>query len=297
VKKTSTILISLSFLWVSMLLALATWWLYLISNINEKLEALGPLAPKGPNLVKIVFWEGGAFLIFLTLLWTSLIVMYLRDRKKTKSLQAFFASMTHELKTPLASMRLQAEVIGDMAQSKNDQRLSTLSGRLLTDAKKLETQMDKILQLSRLEGGGELHPKELELTEFLDRAFHNWGEGLTLELTGDKGHAQADEFALELVIRNLLENSRIHAKAKNVRIDIQEKGDRVLLTYRDGGIFSGEKEKVGHLFYKHNSPKGSGIGLYLAKGLLERMGGSFEIETDETLSFRLALAAATGDHP
>jgi len=86
--------------------------------------------------------------------------------KKTKDLQVFFASLTHELKTPLASIKLQSEVIEESLNSNLDPLVHKLLRRLVQDTNKLETQMDKILQLSRIERGGELNLNSIELVSF-----------------------------------------------------------------------------------------------------------------------------------
>ena len=91
----------------------------------------------------------------------------LKDQKKTRNMQAFFSSLTHELKTPLASIRLQADVINSLLENSQNKRLQNLSDRMIEDTKNLETQMDKILQLSRMEQGGDLNPRPLNIYTFI----------------------------------------------------------------------------------------------------------------------------------
>jgi sensor histidine kinase regulating citrate/malate metabolism len=99
----------------------------------------------------------------------------------------------------------------------------------------------------------------------------------------------ADEFALELIIKNLFENTRIHTKSQNVKIKIHQTASNVILTYQDQGEFSGDRKKLGTLFYKHNSSKGSGIGLYLTNKLLQKMHGELRIGGDQNLIFTLSF--------
>ena len=72
-------------------------------------------------------------------------------------MQAFFASVTHELRTPLTSIRLQAEAIAE-----GEQR-AELARRLLEDSHRLESQIDKTLELARIEGGGPLSEQAMPL--------------------------------------------------------------------------------------------------------------------------------------
>jgi signal transduction histidine kinase len=289
----SKILFSLSILWALVLLMIGVWWIYLIFNFENMLANNDRL-----KVTKMIVWEGGSFLILLLLLSISLLILYLKDQRKTKSLQAFFASLTHELKTPLASIRLQGEVINEILIAKNDSTLNRLSSRLIEDTGKLETQMDKILQLSRIERGGELNLTALKIIPFINNLGKKWANGLTLviESKNQDINIVADEFALELIIKNLFENTRSHTQSKKIKINITQTQNVVVLTYQDEGEFHGDKNKLGNLFYKHNSTKGSGIGLYLTKKLLEKMDGELSILGTTHLTFSLSFKSSEELH-
>jgi len=231
--------------------------------------------------------------LLLILLSVTLLILYVRNQSKTRALQAFFASLTHELKTPLASIRLQSEVINELLAAKNDASLNKLSARLIEDTGKLETQMDKILQLSRIERGGELNLTTLKLIPFIKNIVKKLGIELDVQIESNNPNVVvvADEFALEIIIKNLLENTRNHTASKNVNIKIEDDGKQVHLLYNDHGEFTGDKQKLGTLFYKYNSSKGSGIGLYLSSRLLEKMKGELSIHGDKNLLFSLKLAS------
>lgn len=271
------LLLLLSFLWVVTLLVLGGWWVYLMIQLGGVMETA-----VSPGFIRMIKWEGGTFLLLLLLLSFSLIFLWMQDQRKTKSIQAFFASLTHELKTPLASIRLQSEVIDELVARLENSRVSELTGRLIEDTQKLEDQMDKILQLSRLERGGNLNPVAIEINSFITTTLDRWGNRLDINLKteDDLPGVMADQFALTLVLRNLLENTRVHATTKSAKVRIEKNDDRVVLTYNDDGHFEGDKSRLGTLFYKHNSTKGSGIGLYLAKKLMLKMGGSLRIHHD-----------------
>lgn len=268
----SKLLFTLSLLWAGVLLLIGAWWVYVMSNFESFLG-------NKTKITKMITWEGGSFLVLLMLLSISLFILYLKDQKKTKSLQDFFASLTHELKTPLASIRLQGEVIHEILESKKDPALDKLIGRLIDDTAKLETQMDKILQLSRIERGGELNLTTLSLVPFLKRLAKTWVPEhevvIVAPLAGT--NIEVDEFALELIMKNLLENTRLHTTSKKININISSGPKQVQVTYIDHGAFSGDLGKLGTLFYKHNSRRGSGIGLYLSQMLLDKMHGNLKV--------------------
>ena len=261
-------------LWAFLIFALGAWWLYLILKFSK--DGMINL-PEQAKVLNMIAWEGGTFLILLILLSATLISYFLKDMKKTKALQAFFAGLTHELKTPLASMRLQAEVLKDVIVEDipDPDRVKKLSCRMIEDAMNLETQMDKILQLSRLERGGTLNITSLNLTKLVLKFVEQFGEGIDLNLENVEKdiRIEADEFALELIFKNLFENTRIHSKDKRVQMTITS-GEYITVRYDDVRAgFEGDFKKLTDLFYKHNSARGSGIGLYLVNQLMSLMSG------------------------
>lgn len=293
-KNSSKLLFTLSLLWAGVLMLLGAWWIYVMVNFEYFVSSM-----ERSKMTKMLAWEGGSFLILLLLLSFSILTLFLKDQRKTKSLQAFFASLTHELKTPLASIRLQGEVINEILESKNDPTLDKLISRLINDTTKLETQMDKILQLSRIERGGDLNTTSVSLVGVINKMAKITlnDQDITLNVPNDKIRIKADEFALELVIKNLFENTKIHANSKNIDISFFKENNNIKMRYSDNGKFNGDLKKLGNLFYKHNSSKGSGIGLYLSNKLINKMGGEFTIEIiNDSLVFNLIFLKSSEEN-
>jgi signal transduction histidine kinase len=151
--------------------------------------------------------------------------------------------------------------------------------------------MDKILQLSRIERGGELNLTSLKIIPYIKKLSLKWANFLHVDIESNDMEVSivADEFALGLIIKNLFENTRIHTQSKNVTIKIIKTDKNIVLTYQDQGEFTGDINKLGTLFYKHNSSKGSGIGLYLTNRLLEKMEGELLITMGETKNLIFGL--------
>jgi signal transduction histidine kinase len=290
-KKESNILLILTSLIIATATALGAWWFYLLSTYGPKIESIFANNPEigfKSNVVRMLKWETTTFIIFMILLSFSFLIVYLKDQKKTKALQDFFASLTHELKTPLASIRLQSEVITDLADNKS---LESLTKRLIEDTTNLEVQMDKILQLSRLERGGKLNLTPVELEPLLKRVIKSLNYDIKFKVNSiNSQEVYADEFATELIIKNLIENTKNHSSYKEVNIEINSTDNQVTIEYSDGGNFSGDTQKLGELFYKHDSKKGSGIGLYLIKKFMQLMKGEATFTNSQklktTLTFR-----------
>ncbi len=292
---------ALTLLWVIMLLGLGSWWLFLVFKLQTTLSALNvPELGSQSRFLNMMKWEGSFFFLFLVLLGGSLFAMYYRDMKKSKSMQAFFASLSHELKTPLASMRLQAEVIKDLIEdeSHSHDQLANLTKRLIEDTHKLESELEKTLQLSRIEQDAQMTLIPVSIERFLRRQEQKLLVPLKIEIiiAPNAQEILADELSLNIIFRNLFENTIRHNKeASKVKIDIKRQGEFVEISYDDyGKKFDGNLAQLGELFYKFDSSKGSGLGLYLIKNLMLKMQGFLVIKNDERLKFYLTFKAAIG---
>ncbi len=274
---------------------LGSWWLYLLFSLSSKLQE-HHIPDIGPNIITLIKWEGSFFVLVLVGFFISHTLLFLKDQKKNKSLHNFFAGLTHELKTPLASIRLQSEVLSLEVEKTQNDKIKTLTKRLIEDTVRLEDQLNKTLQLSRVERDGELNISSIDMKKKFVSLINSYEE---VDVSVEEPRADnsnqfgclADEFALEVIFKNLLENTKIHGNDKKAFVSFKSSDDFVELAYKDDGEFSGEIEKLGELFYKHNSKRGSGIGLYLCKKLTHKMHGKFEIlvDKDKRISFIVRL--------
>lgn len=279
-----------------MLLLLGSWWLYLVLKLATKLNELNYPSIEG-NLIKMIQWEGVTFFILLVFLIVTLLVVYISDLKKTKSLQAFFSSLTHELKTPLASIKLQTQVLSDFIEDLNlseeqNAKIQKYTTRLTDDSLRLEDQLDNHLQLSRIERGSFVNLRNINISNFLSQEIKRYNSLINIEINiADKTTLiKADDFALQTIFRNLIENSIRHVNKdiKEAKIHVVQEKNKVKVFYTDNGEgFNGDTQKLGQLFYKHNSPKGSGLGLYIIKKLMYVMNGKPNIRVEDKFIFEL----------
>jgi signal transduction histidine kinase len=277
----------LSGIWLVIILVLGGWWATIVLRLARRIAELSlaagvPQAQALEELARIqrmLFWESGTFLVLLLTLSAALFWYYRRDMQRARGTQAFFAALTHELRTPLTSVRLQSEAIaaGEPTQE--------LIERLLVDTHRLESQIDKTLELARIEGGGGLAEQAIRMDPWIERVLRgivaSEGESALLDVTlpPDLPPVRGDTAAIQLILRNLVENSVRHGDREPIRIDVdaQRAGSGVELRYRDNGKgFEGDPAQLGRLFQRGGASRGTGVGLYLVRVLMERMGGSVE---------------------
>ena len=282
-KRLSKIFLAISIISFVGVLALGGWWLYLVVKLSTSPEVIVTT-----DFIKLAKWEGGTFLLLLTSLTVSFYYLYYKDLRKTKSLQDFFSGLTHELKTPLASIRLQGEVLQEKLNL--DEKQAQLFERLIDDTQNLEIQMDKIIQLSRIERDRTLNLQRKSIKEELKRIVSQFSGQLSIELNHLKDlYVEVDPFALELIFKNLFENTKHHSGSEDVKISVHETADQLTIHYNDGGEFHGDIKKLGKLFYTHHQTRGSGIGLYLSRKLTKMMNGEFEIKTNPNFYVTITL--------
>ncbi len=273
--------------WLTVILVLAVWWAWFVLRQSATIVELSHRAGIAEALVlaeearthRMLFWEWGTFLVLLLTVSGALLWYYRRDMQRARGTQAFFAALTHELRTPLTSVRLQTEAIaaGEPTQE--------LIERLLADTHRLESQIDKTLELARLEGGGSLAEQAIRLDAWLERVLQGIaaqeGEGAELRVVVDANlpPVHGDTAAVQLILRNLVENSLRHGDRERIHIDVHASvaGNGATIRYRDDGRgFEGDPSKLGRLFLRGGSSRGTGVGLYLVRVLMDRMGGDVQ---------------------
>ncbi len=227
--------------------------------------------------------EGAFFLFLLASGGITLVWLTFREDKRNKLIHDFFSTVTHEMKTPLASLRLQAE---SLLEEGVDATKDRLLHRLLKDSSRIESQMNKALYLASLMRSESLYLEELDLKDLEENFREDWPE-LSIQTNWKTRKVRADRRALESIFRNLLENSVQHGGAGQVRIstDLLPENKVKFIFLDNGKGFRGDPKSLGRLFLRHTSTSGTGVGLYIAKKLIRRMGGRFEVGNFESGGF------------
>lgn len=224
---------------------------------------------------------GGAVITFLD-------VSELRRMERVR--RDFVANASHELKTPLTSMRGFAETLLDDDPPDEVRRrfLRTIRDNTL----RLQRLVEDLLDLSRLESGAwsarsepvAVAPLAREvLGDLSERADE---KNLEMAVRGD-AEARADRRGLTQVLRNLVENSIQYTPAGgSVTVEVQARNGRVAVEVRDSGIGipSSDLNRIFERFYRVDPARsrdagGTGLGLAIVKHLVEVMDGSIEAES------------------
>ena len=275
-------MIALVGMWVVFTVTLAGWWL--VFGLRQ-LDRLNQLNLEGANDLnrhyQMLMWEGG--ILIASLIGGGLALFYYarREQKRHAQVEEFFAAFTHDAKTALASLRLQAESLReDFANAEP----SPLLDRLLSDTLRLQLQLENSLFLVNL-SRGKFFSEPIKLGDRIDALRHHWPE-LTITQNGD-AIAMADARALESVFTNLVQNSVTHGRATHVDVIVKQLGNgRIGVRVADNGCgFHGDSSQLGKLFVRHEPGSGSGVGLYIVRQLLKRMNGTINFRTASASGF------------
>jgi signal transduction histidine kinase len=244
--------------WLAVTVSLASWWL-----------SLG-LYSLPPRLHRMFVWEGIAFISLLLAGGVAILIAIRREQRRRQSLETFFLSFTHDLKTSLASVELQAE---GLREDWPDGAARASLDRLLHDTLRLQIQLENSLFVAQPDG--RLLSQRVRASAAIARLAADWPE-LTVEVTGDADVA-ADQRGFDAVVRNLLQNAVVHGGARRVTVGIEplNTGTLIRLTFADDGRgVPGEAfETLGQPFARAGSTGGSGIGLFVSQQLVTRMRG------------------------
>ena len=180
------------------------------------------------------------------------------------------ADASHELRSPLARMRVAVELL------KGEDEADLKHG-LARDIAELDELIDELLLASRLEAGQELeHAEPMDLLALAAEESLAYGAqvaGVSVEVVGDPR-------LLRRLIRNLLENARRHGGADSIAVEVDREGSVAVLRVRDHGpgIPEAEKDRIFEPFYRlrghgESGDGGVGLGLSLVRRIARRYGG------------------------
>ena len=235
----------------------------------------------------------------------ALEAMRTRLVEEEASRQAFLATASHELRTPLATLQGTLELLREDLGSA-DGRAGARADAALHQTHRLVSLATDLLDLNRLDGDAPLTREPVELSELAELAAGEVAEtlaaaGRPLEVAGGPPlHAVADPAATLRVLRILLDNAVAYAAPGGVRVAVGREGAEAVVRVADDGpgLTGDERERVFRRFERGQAGHGRagfGLGLPLARGLAERMGGQLVAQAPPRgACFELRLPAWAG---
>ncbi len=246
-------------------------------------------------------------LMLTTLFFVYTMFIILRQKRLSEMQKDFINNMTHEFKTPISTIKIAADVfINDEAVQK-DQRLSRYANIIKEQDDRLNSQVEKVLQISKIEGSGfELKKERIDLIPFLENTINSC-RVRTTELNGSietdmpdtPVWIYADPVHLGNILNNLLDNA-IKYRRENVppeiKISVDVAKNKIKLRILDNGIGIEEHHlsKVFNKFFRvptgniHNV-KGFGLGLYYVKSICDAHHWNIAINSEKDVGTEVTI--------
>ena len=284
--------------------ALSFWWLSLEKQsrtiYNKEKAALALLvdsasAPKAyikmhedvelrrAKRSKQYLGEGLTFLVVILIGSSIVYTTYRFNNQLSRQQNNFMLSVTHELKSPIAAMKLTLQTLE--RHNLDEAKRKLLLGRCIEESDRLNELCSNILVASKMEGGQYQYESGLcSISELVQSCYEIYNirypnrfyPQIEADLT-----VHTDRTLLQMVINNLLENAVKYTPTdKQVRISLAQVNNQFLIQVSDWGmgIPDSEKKKVFNKFYRvgnenTRASKGTGLGLYLSKKMMHYLKG------------------------
>jgi signal transduction histidine kinase len=240
-----------------------------------------------------------------------------RELRLSRLKSDFVANVSHELKTPLALIRLFAETL-ELGRVPSEEKKRQYHGIINKESRRLTQLINNILDFSRIEAGrkeyrfvrSDVAAVVRDVVDAYRFPIEHQGFALDVEIEEDLPETELDAEALSQALINLLNNAiKYSPEEKSLRVSVRARGERVLVSVADRGIGipKGEHRRIFEKFYRVESSlvhttKGSGLGLALVRHIAEAHGGHVEVASapGEGSTFTLSLpvrASAPGGEP
>ncbi|HEY9182657.1 MAG TPA: HAMP domain-containing sensor histidine kinase [Gammaproteobacteria bacterium] len=298
-RRDPTQLMQIGFL-LLLLISAATvgWWMYdhvhYARSVEQRFATDPVVAEDSAARINRVLWEGGFFLVVLIGGMAVLTRTLRHDAELRRRQQNFLAAVSHEFKSPLASIQLAAETLVMRAREDDSKRLGA---RILEDGERLLRMIDNLLETTRLEEGRQtLSPQPTNLCGAANAAVaaiaeraRSSGVNVTIAIPEDLT-LTVDPLVVETGLRNLLDNalkSCVAAKSHNIAVEAGRDASGVALAVSDDGL-GFHPTDAGKIFEKFQrlgdelkrATPGTGLGLYIVRRLVELSGGTVEARSD-----------------
>jgi len=257
----------------------------------------------GPDFGPSVLWLIQGILLMLPIIFgATFIFIYLNKMNALDNLRTnFISSISHELLTPLASIKLYLETM--LFRDLNKEKTREFHALMLEDAERLSLLISKILITSRIEKKKQLFSfKPMDLEEVLNVFFRtnsNFFTNVKLFLDFEKKCiCSIDLDSFNMVLKNTFENAiKYSSNPVEIQASLKKTNNTILLTISDNGkgIETKNLKKIFNMFHQEDERhKGTGLGLYIVKNIIKAHKGRVWAESKgafkgTTLNFELPL--------
>ncbi|MGP0630752.1 sensor histidine kinase [Nitrospina sp. 32_T5] len=286
------VFIGVQIAWVFLMAIWINWYLKNRQDFQEFAQRLRPEL-FSPDLNWVILIEGCVLMLFILGGVMIMFVYYNKQARLNQMQSDFISSVSHELKSPLASIQLYLETMKYQKLSPEEAR--DFVETMLSDTERLSALIENILEASSPESKNmQLQLKPVEMKPFLEelvqshrRQFEEKNCAAHLEIE-EAPTLNLDKRAMRMVFNNLIGNAlRYSSSGKQFKIRMGLEGKYYQIDFIDQGIGMDEKDrkKVFKKFYRVRNPQtqnieGAGLGLYICNEIVKNHKGHIEVKSE-----------------
>lgn len=282
-------LIAVQLVWITIVVFWIYWFVGKHREFRQLAEKYRPeLLGKGFNWPVMV---EGLLLLVVILVGVYVIFVYWKRQSNLYAKQRdIISQVTHELKSPLASIQLHLETI--RLRRPAEDKLNTFVGTMLSDTDRLHYLINNLLMAARLEQRRKPAERRLTdvsamLTEYVERERISLPQGGSITMEAEPAlKLLVDPEEMGIVLRNLFENAVLYSPGSpEIAVRLNRTGNSVRLTVQDKGrgLDRRELKNVFEMFYRVHptgeNVRGTGLGLYIVDTIIRGYGGKVSVES------------------
>jgi signal transduction histidine kinase len=275
-----TIFLGIQILWILLMVVWIRWYIEKHAQLREMAERLRTqVEVDGVGWLPLL--EGGLLLTLILAGVTVIFIYYIKQRRLNQMQRAFVSNITHELKSPVASIQLAIETMA--LRDLSEERRREFLAMMLDDTERLAMLIDRILGAARIEKRhGRYRLEPVSMRRFVEdvlaedrHLYENDGRVIVFE-KGRDARVALDRSAMRVVLANLLENAarysprgakiriRLHRDLRSCRLDVIDSGH---------GIPGKDLKNIFKMFWRgseeqNSRVRGTGLGLYIVRNIV-----------------------------
>lgn len=237
-----------------------------------------------------------AIILFVIIFFGFSISVIFKQKKLSEIRNDFINNMTHELKTPIATIGLSSETLMNLDPENAKDKLLRYASIIYKENKRLESQVERVLNVATLDRTEiKLNRTVFDVHEIIEEAAENFefnqleelGGTIQLELNADNPILNADQVHITNIVNNLVDNAIKYCdKTPEIIIFSTNLKGKISITIKDNGKGI-SRENLKHIFDKFyrvptgnlHDVKGFGLGLFYVKTIIEELGGTISVKS------------------
>lgn len=247
------------------------------------------------------------FSIVLLIVFGTTILIIFRQKKLNDMKNDFVNNMTHELKTPISTISLAAQMLKDGDVGKTPAMLKHISGVIVDETKRLSFQVEKVLQVSLFERDkSNLTFKEVDVNDMLETVVatfklkvENFDGRIETDLSAKRADITADEMHLTNVFFNLMDNAVKYRSERDLLLHVRtwNEKEHLMISISDNGVGIKKEnlKKIFERFYRVptgnvHDVKGFGLGLAYVLKIVQNHNGTIRAESEVNMGTKFIIS-------